>query len=234
MTTTEQPSPNVPVSVTLDLYRDIHKGIRTELFAVTADTGRIDPGDQLDRLSVAQHVTRTIELLVDHAAHEDAAIDPVLQVELPDLAEQITSDHVRLEAWMDRLDAMARDTVETPGSDPRHAIHQLYLELAAFTSSYLVHQDLEERVVMPALEAAVGVAQVGAIHESILSAIPPDAMARSLALMLPAMNVDDRAEMLGGMRDGAPAEVFDGVWSLAGSVLALADHAALARRLDLA
>jgi hypothetical protein len=87
---------------------------------------------------------------------------------------------------------------------------------------------------MPALEAAVGVAQVGAIHESILSAIPPDAMARSLALMLPAMNVDDRAEMLGGMRDGAPAEVFDGVWSLAGSVLALADHAALARRLDLA
>ena len=35
------------------------------------------------------------------------------------------------------------------------------------------------------------------------------------------------------MRAGAPAEVFQGVWSLAGSVLAPADHAALATRLDL-
>ena len=58
-------------------------------------------------------------------------------------------------------------------------------------------------------------------------------MARSLAVMLPAMNLDDRAELLGGMRAGAPAEVFQGVWSLAGSVLAPADRAALATRLDL-
>ena len=59
-------------------------------------------------------------------------------------------------------------------------------------------------------------------------------MAQSLALMLPAMNIDDRTEMLGGMQAGAPAEVFDGVWGLAGSVLAPADHAALAARLGLA
>jgi hypothetical protein len=58
-------------------------------------------------------------------------------------------------------------------------------------------------------------------------------MARSLALMLPAMNIDDRTELLGGMRAGAPAEVFDGVWSLTGSVLGAADQAALAVRLGL-
>ena len=51
--------------------------------------------------------------------------------------------------------------------------------------------------------------------------------------MIPAMNVDDRAELLGGMQAGAPPEVFAGVWSLVGSVLEPADHAALARRLDL-
>ena len=48
-------------------------------------------------------------------------------------------------------------------------------------------------------------------------------MAKSLALMLPAMNIDDRTELLGGMRAGAPAEVFDGVWGLAGSVLDTGD-----------
>ena len=48
------------------------------------------------------------------------------------------------------------------------------------------------------------------------------------------MNIDDRVALLGGMRAGAPAEVFNGVWSLAGSVLDPTDVAALAHRLDLA
>jgi hypothetical protein len=86
---------------------------------------------------------------------------------------------------------------------------------------------------MPALEAAVGVEAVVGIHQAILSSIPPEAMAKSLALMLPAMNVDGRSELLGGMRAGAPAEVFEGVWSLAGSVLDPADLAAVASRLGL-
>jgi hypothetical protein len=87
---------------------------------------------------------------------------------------------------------------------------------------------------MPALEIAVGVETVVGIHQAILGAIPPDEMARSLALMLPAMNIDDRAGLLGGMREGAPPEVFAGVWTLAGSVLTTEDRTALARRLDLA
>jgi hypothetical protein len=52
--------------------------------------------------------------------------------------------------------------------------------------------------------------------------------------MLPVMNVDDRAELLGGMQAGAPAEVFAGIGSLAGSALPAADHAAVGARLGLA
>ena len=48
------------------------------------------------------------------------------------------------------------------------------------------------------------------------------------------MNIDDRTELLGGMRAGAPAEVFAGVWGLAGSVLAPADFTALGARLGIA
>jgi len=87
---------------------------------------------------------------------------------------------------------------------------------------------------MPALEAAVGVDDVVGIHQAILASIPPDEMGRSLALMIPAMNIDNRTELLGGMRAGAPAEVFEGMWGLAGSVLDPTDLSALARRLDIA
>jgi hypothetical protein len=58
-------------------------------------------------------------------------------------------------------------------------------------------------------------------------------MASFLAIMIPAMNVDDRTELLGGMQAGAPAEVFAGVWGLVGSVLVPADVAAVAARLGI-
>jgi len=220
--------------VALDLYRDIHKGIRSELFAVTESAGRADSSDAVAGADVAAHVRSVVALLDSHAEHEDRIIEPSLQVHLPAIAEQVNADHVAFERRCQRLVELADEaaaTVATP--EARRLGHLLYLDLAAFTGAYLAHQDLEERVLMPALAEAVGFEACLGMHQAIVGSIPPDEMARSLAIMLPAMNVDDRTELLGGMRAGAPAEVFDGVWNLAGSVLAGPEHAALAARLGL-
>jgi hypothetical protein len=219
--------------VTLDLYRDIHKAIRTELFAVTTEAASLDPSLGVARAGLARHVRDTVAFLVDHAEHEDAAIQPVLERELPDLAARVAVDHEVLEARMDDLVGLAEEAAVLDAADAGHRVHQVHLALASFTSAYLEHQDVEERVIMPALETAVGVEAVVGIHQAILAAIPPQEMAKSLALMLPAMNIDGRTELLGGMRAGAPAEVFDGVWSLAGSVLEPSDLVALAGRLGI-
>ena len=219
--------------VAVDLYRDIHKAIRGELFAVTTEAGRLDPSQGIARAALATQVRDVVDFLVAHAEHEDGAIQPTLESHLPDLAERVEVDHLTLEARMDDLVAMAEEAAALTVPDPGARTHRLYLALASFTSDYLAHQDVEERVIMPALEAAVGVEEVVLIHQAIVGSIPPDQMARSLSLMLPAMNIDDRVEMLGGMRAGAPAEVFEGVWSLARSVLDPIDVTTLARRLDL-
>jgi hypothetical protein len=220
--------------VTFDLYKDIHKGIRSELFALTGSAGGTDPGDRAARAALADHVGDVYELLELHAEHEDAAIAPHLERELPALAEQVAADHVDFEGRFADIVDLAVTTADAGDADQRRLAHLLYLELGSFTSAYLAHQDVEERQIMPALEAAIGVEAVVGVHQQIIGSIPPDVMARSLALMLPAMNVDDRTELLGGMRAGAPAEVFDGVWSLTGSVLAPADQAAVAARLGIA
>ena len=52
--------------------------------------------------------------------------------------------------------------------------------------------------------------------------------------MIPAMNVDDRTELLAGIRMSGPPEAFDGVWELTGSLLDATDLAALRARLGLA
>jgi len=223
-------SPFAPVAV--DLYRDIHKGIRSELFNVTWTAGRIDTAQRNARADLAAHVGRVRELLVAHAHHEDAVVQPAIELHVPDLAERITTDHAVIDARLDLLVELA-DTPVDATTTARFQIHRLYVELASFTSTYLAHQDVEERLVMPALEAAIGVDATAELHRRIIADIPPEELATGLAIMLPAMNIDDRAEMLGGMQAGAPAEVFAGVWGLAGTVLAESDRAPLAARLGL-
>lgn len=220
-------------TVAFDLYRDVHKAIRTMLFDAVAAAGRLDPSDRIARAAHANQVRDLVRFLTFHADHEDSVLDEPIRLALPEQADTIAQDHVALEERMADLVTLADLVFDCDRTDARAAVHALYLDLASFVSAYLAHQDVEERVVMPALEAACGVPALLELHARILADISPEDMGWSLSLMIPAMNVDDRTELLGGMRAEAPAEVFAGVWGLVTTVLAADDAAAVAARLDL-
>jgi hypothetical protein len=233
MTITNETAPDLPATAEFDLYRDIHKGIRGLLFSVTSRAGQTDPGDRTARVDLTERVDGLVDFLVAHAHHEDDFMQPTIERTLPELAARIDVEHTTLEATMDTLRSIAFEARDASVEVSRRRVHQIYLELATFTSSYLLHQDLEERVVMPALEKAVGFEALLGMHTAIVSSHSPEEMAAALAIMIPAMNLDDRAELLGGMRAGAPAEVFQGVWGLVGTLIVPADHRALAARLGI-
>lgn len=219
------------VPVEHDLYRNIHKAVRAELFAACHAAGTLDPSDRAGRDALATQVLSTVELLDQHGNHEDTHIQPVLESTLPHLAERVADDHERVDAAMATLTTMAVTLVDAPPERCAHESRRLALDLASFTAAYLCHQDMEERVVMPALEAAIGVDEVRAVHDRLLASIPPEEMTAALARMLPAMNHEDRVELLGAMQRDAPPEAVEGVWNLARIVLSPAALAPLTRRL---
>src|SRR4029079_8258964 len=198
---------------------------------VTLAAGRVDPGCRADRAAVAGHVLSVGQVLGVHAHHESLYAEPALLEHAPSLADQISTDHHVLEARFNFVTELAQATVDAVVADQRRLTHLLYLELSGFTSAYLAHQLVEERVVMPAIEQAIGPQGALGLHIAVVSSIPPDVMARSLAFMLPAMNIDNRTELLTGMKMSAPPEAFNAVMGLASSVLEPADFAALAARL---
>jgi Hemerythrin HHE cation binding domain len=229
MTLTEQ----VAQTTSIDPYRDIHKGIRTVLFSVTTEAGRIDPADRQARGVFADYVYAAADMLEVHAAHEDRFVQPVLEEHAPALALEIAQAHASIAARVTGLRAAAEGVVDVARGTQRSSLHQLYLDFALFTSAYLEHQEMEERIVTPTLLAAIGNDELRRIDEALVASIPPDTLAAGLAVMLPAMNIDDRAEMLAGMKADAPPQVFAGVWVLARSVLDERDTQALADRLGL-
>ncbi|MFN8018934.1 MAG: hemerythrin domain-containing protein [Acidimicrobiales bacterium] len=216
-----------------DLYRDIHKGIRAELFDLTSAAGSLDPFDDIGRGALAAHVAAVAEVLATHAAHEDAFVDPALVQVDAELSARVEAEHHELEAAFAVVASGANLLVGAEVHQRRGQLQLLHLQLSGFTSAYLRHQLVEERVIMPLLADALGPEGVAEIHAGIIASIPPEEMARSLAFMLPAMNADDRAELLGAMRAEAPPEAFAQVLDLARSVLAPAELAATRARLGL-
>lgn len=219
--------------VPVDLYRNIHKGIRAELFAVAAGAGSMDPGDDADVDAVLAHLADVAALLEMHAGHEEQ-LDALIRQHAPTIADQVEQDH---RDHADELPALLDLATGLRASEPgeRRALAQLlHLDLSRFVGDYLAHQDLEEREVMPALHDAVGPTELAAVQQRIVASIPPQVMAKSLAFMLPAMNVDDRAEHLGAMQVHAPAEAFERAWGLAASVLTPDQVSPLAARLGVA
>ena len=221
----------LPVLADFDLYKDIHKGIRGLLFSVTTRAGQTDSGDRFARLDLAERVDGMIDFLVHHAYHEDTYVQPTIEAHLAELAARIEVEHHSLEATMETLRSIAFDARDASPEVARRRTHQLYIELAHFTSNYLQHQDLEERVLMPALEKAVGFEALLDIQGAIVRSHSPQELAEGMTIMLPTMNIDDRAELLGGMKAGAPPEVFAGVWALTGSLLTPRDYDELGIRL---
>ena len=220
-------------TVTFDFYRDIHKGIRNELFAVTYEAGKVDPGNAGAVQALGTRWRSMSSLLVSHAEHEEVHVQPVLERVAPELADQVIPAHRELEARAAALEVLADRAASTCPRDARLVVHRLYLGLAGFTSAYLAHQEFEELAVMPALSAAIPVDELVAIDMAIVAGLTPEEMVQSATIMLPAMNVEDRVELVGNMKDGMPAEMFAGVWGLVESVLWPADAAQLAARLGL-
>jgi hypothetical protein len=216
-----------------DFYRFIHKGIRYSLFQTTIAAGAVDPADECARVGVVEQVRAIAHLLDQHAEHENDFVVPALEVHAPELAEVIHVVHPELDRRVEDLRGLAAEVQSTGGTRARAAVHSLYLELASFTSAYLEHQHFEERECMYALADAMPVEELIAIDEAIVASIPPDEMANGLSVMLPAMNVDDRVELLVGIREGAPLKVFAGVCALAESVLTPEAWKATATRLTL-
>jgi hypothetical protein len=218
-------------SVVVDIYRDVHKGIRNELFAVTLGAGQVDPHDADAVSAVAGRWGNLVQLLVAHAEHEEQFVQPVIEQFTPIYAEEVLEAHERLEGQMAQLELLADRAAESCPEQSRLLTHRLYLGLASFTAAYLQHQEFEEFEVMVMLSQHVSPEELRALDAAIVASISPEMMGQSLAIMVPAMNIEDQTELFGGMQAGAPPEVFAGAMGLVQSVLAPERYAALARRL---
>ena len=222
----QPPGAGGPGSV--DLYREVHKGLRLALFELVRTAGALDPADRASCEAFAQLFADIDMMLQTHHTHEDGeSLGTLIRASAPAaVVEAVDTDHELTEQMLSELRALVADL--SNGVDNTRAI---YDAVTTFVTSYLGHMEVEERQVMPALQAHASFDDLKAIEMGIRTSIPPPDMCVFMRYMLPAMNPDERTSMLGGMKMGAPPEIFQMFWETAEACLSSADVATVSARL---
>jgi hypothetical protein len=215
-----------------DFYREIHKGIRYAMHHATIETGRLDVTNADNIESVLAGVTDLFDLLHLHHHHEDVFVQPLIEAHAPELAMLITAQHVDVDDGIAHLAQVGQHLASVAQPGRSTAAHSLYLDLTRLTSAYLAHQLVEETEVMPRLRAAVPTEELLRLDMELRASVPPPVMADVMAFMLPAMNVEERVDMLTGM-SMAPPQVFAVLRRAAKNALPTADWTVVADRLGL-
>lgn len=210
----------------LDIYKEVHKGIRKALFDLAVRAGSTDFTSADSFQGLREQFALTSNLLEVHAHSEDKYVEPLLRQCDARRADALTATHKELDATVSRLQRSLNDL------DPAQIYiadqgRSLYLGLTRFISEYLAHIADEEQELMPLLWENFDDEKLMNVTETIRANLPPPVMANFLSLMIPAMNHGERAELLLGMRKAAPRDVFNGVCQLSKAVLSEQEWARL-------
>jgi len=222
-------SPTEPAApAPVDLYREVHKGLRLALFELTGSAGAIDASNRTSVEDFARVFADVDMMLATHHGHEDGdLLVELIERHAPRAARRVSDAHETFDRQIIELRSLVAELTAGGTSNP----DAIYDAVVAFTGAYLAHMDVEESDIMPALRAAVPADDLIAITMAIRTSVRPPDMCVFLRYMLPAMNPNERTATLGGMKAGAPPEIFELFWATAEASLPEADLAAVADRI---
>lgn len=216
-----------------DIYAFVHKGLRAWMGEVLARLGRTDPDDTDEVAGTLVALRDLLTFCRGHMAHENNFVHPAMEARRPGSAEVTASDHVGHENAIRELEGIAASLEYGTAEDRPAVLQRLYRQCALFVAENLEHMAIEESHNNLVLWETHTDAEIMAIEHALVASIPPADLMLALRWMLPWMNARERAIMLGGMRQGMPAEAFGAVLAMLQPHLSPAERSKLEAALSL-
>jgi hypothetical protein len=219
-----------PHATRYNIYNDIHKALRFFMSDTLQRVARMDAADDADVASGLAQARDLLATLDAHLRHEGRFVHAAMEARSPGSTAATEHDHADHVAAIATLGTLCTRVEATAGAVRAAHVGHLQRALAAFVGENFVHMHMEETDNNAVLWQHYTDEELFAIERAIVASIPPEESGFIMQWMIPALNPAERAQLLRGMRAGAPAPVFEGVYGLAKSLLDEADG----RKLDLA
>ncbi len=217
-----------------DLYALIHKALRAFMADSLLAVGRMDAADELELARCTEQVLQLLALCRSHLAHENAFVHGAIEARAPGASERIAHEHEEHEANITELVTLVAALRGAPALARADAARGLYRALALFVAGNLGHMHVEETTHNAVLWARYTDAELVALHDALVASIPPEEMMLIARWMVPFMNPQERAQVLGDMKAKAPAAAFEALLAAVRPHLTGVEWHKLARSLGLA
>jgi hemerythrin-like domain-containing protein len=215
----------------VEVFINVHKGLRQALFGLGLKLGKTDWDDQTEVALVETDFKKLLHFLREHASNEDDFTFPLLESRSSGAAQAEKEEHHRLEAELNQLEADFNLLRET-GDNRRKNGYLFFRAYNCFLSHYLAHMDREEGFITEALYEHFTDEEIGKDFQKIIKRTSPADMGMMLGFMIPGMNPSERFVFLSKLRKTAPEEVFGKVKGLAQNVLNEQDWKKLSQKLE--
>ncbi len=219
----------------MDIYANIHKGLRAMMADVLMAVGKVDVQDSADLLNLCDRVQVLGDACARHLEHENLYIHPAMEACRPRSTEQVNAEHLEHLSAISRLSAAASRLRTAPsGAEQAQAALALYRMLAHFVAENFIHMHTEEMENNQVLWACYSDAELRALEGRIAASLAPAESMLFMRWMVPAMTPSDRTAMLVAMQDAAPPPVLAAVLDVVHPHLSPRDWSKLIGELHLA
>ena len=198
-----------PVDAPVDIYRRNHKALRACMCDTLVRVGALDASDRREVTIELTQVRAMAEFSSTHIAHEDTFVHPAMEARFPGTAKATAAEHAHHRYACRKIVALA-DAVHKAGIDERALLlTQLYHTIALFVAETLVHMNAEETDNNTLLWATHTDEELTRMEQAIAASMTPEEKAVSLRWMLPALNADERVELMEAVLQDVPSEFYN-------------------------
>lgn len=210
-----------------NIYGNVHKTLRALMADTLTTVGRTDLEDVEEMNDTLAQARALLAACGSHLTHENRFVHAAMEARHPRSAAHTARDHHAHLEDIARLDAHIRRVESTAGQARDAAYREFYLRLALFVADNYTHMHVEETDNNAVLWAHYSDEEILAVEQALVASIAPAEMAALMRWFIPSINAAERAELLRGIRAGAPAEVYDAVLDIGMRHLPPSDRAKL-------
>lgn len=207
------------------IYESAHKALRNLFSQVLFKAGNTDYSDFAASELLFTQSEELFGLLKSHAHSENTYMLPLLAEKVREMAEHDEHDHVRLEALQEKAENMLA-MIKAGTTDPRFT-HAYYRAIGDLYAEHLMHMLHEEEVTQEAFWQYFTDDELHGMVDNIIKNLKPEDSMKWFKYMIPALTQTERIAMLGGIKQAAPPQVLDAIFTTVGPYLVDNDYNSL-------
>ena len=193
-----------------DLFRFPHKAVRAIIYELGKILQTTSFNDRREAEKTLSRLRHDLDMLHQHAVHEDLYVFPKVQPNEPQMIDMLTREHAEIEkkiaAMLKTTDELNRIESQDQRIEKGDTLYQEANDLFAF---YLTHNNNEEVTILPATQKGYSDEALRAMRATVMKSMSPEQFTDWISWIFSSININEAVSMLAAVKKSAPPPTFE-------------------------